>query len=321
MPSAPVRLVAALGSGALTMALVAAPVSPAAGAPRTTEKEPVAVGSGGAVATVDAEATRVGLEVLRKGGNAVDAAVAAAATLGVTEPYSAGVGGGGFFVYYDAATGEVSTIDGRETAPLAMGPDAFLDENGDALDLQEAVQSGLSVGTPGTPLTWARALEEFGTLSLADALQGSIRLATEGFVVDETFRQQTAENEGKFRRFAPTAELFLPGGELPEVGSVLRNPDPARTYQLLAGKGLEPFYTGELAEDIVVTVQDPPVAAGSGEVRPGLLELVDLALYDAPVREPTLVDYRGLQIYGMPPPSSGGSTVGEALDILERFPL
>ena len=250
--------------------LVAGAPGGAAAQEPVPEKVPLAVGTGGAVATVDPDATRVGLEVLESGGNAADAAVAAAAALGVTEPYSAGVGGGGFFVYHDAATGEVSTIDGRETAPLAMGPDAFLDENGDALDLQEAVQSGLSVGT----------------LSLADALQGSIRLATEGFVVDETFRQQTAENEEKFRRFAPTAELFLPGGELPEVGSVLRNPDLARTYQLLAGKGLEPFYTGELAEDIVATVQDPPVAAGSGEVRPGLLELVDLALYDAPVREP-----------------------------------
>jgi gamma-glutamyltranspeptidase/glutathione hydrolase len=300
--------------------LVAGAPGGAAAEEPVPEKVPLAVGTGGAVATVDPDATRVGLEVLESGGNAADAAVAAAAALGVTEPYSAGVGGGGFFVYYDAATGEVSTIDGRETAPLAMGPDAFLDENGDALELQEAVQSGLSVGTPGTPLTWARALEEFGTLPLTDALQGGIRLATEGFVVDETFRQQTAENEEKFRRFAPTAELFLPGGELPEVGSVLRNPDLARTYQLLAGKGLEPFYTGELAEDIVATVQDPPVAAGSGEVRPGLLEPVDLALYDAPVREPTLVDYRGLQVYGMAPPSSGGSTVGEALDILEQFP-
>jgi gamma-glutamyltranspeptidase/glutathione hydrolase len=285
------------------------------------EKRPLAVGTGGAVATVDPDATRVGLEVLAAGGNAADAAVATAAALGVTEPYSAGIGGGGFFVYYDAATGTVSTIDGRETAPLAMGAGAFLDEAGNALPFQEAVRSGLSVGTPGTPLTWTRALEQFGTLSLAEALQGGIRLADEGFVVDETFRQQTADNEEKFRRFQPTAEVFLPNGALPEVGSVFRNPDLARTYELLAAKGVDSMYTGELAGEIVRTVQDPPEAPGTGEVRPGLLEAVDLARYDVLLREPTRIDYRGLEIYGMAPPSSGGSTVGEALNILERFPV
>jgi gamma-glutamyltranspeptidase/glutathione hydrolase len=306
----------ALTAGVLT---VEGPSSAAADPP--PEKRPLAVGTGGAVATVDPDATRVGLDVLAGGGNAADAAVAAAAALGVTEPYSAGVGGGGFFVYYEADTGTVSTIDGRETAPLAMGADAFLDDAGDPLPFDEAVQSGLSVGTPGTPLTWARALEQFGTLSLSEALQGGIRLADEGFVVDETFRQQTAENEAKFRRFEPTAELFLPNGALPEVGSVFRNPDLARTYELLAGKGVEPFYTGELAGEIVQTVQDPPEAPGVAEVRPGLLEDVDLARYDAPLREPTRIDYRGLEVYGMAPPSSGGSTVGEALNILEQFRL
>ena len=306
----------ALTAGVLT---VEGPSSAAADPP--PEKRPLAVGTGGAVATVDPDATRVGLDVLAGGGNAADAAVAAAAALGVTEPYSAGVGGGGFFVYYEADTGTVSTIDGRETAPLAMGADAFLDDAGDPLPFDEAVQSGLSVGTPGTPLTWARALEQFGTLSLSEALQGGIRLADEGFVVDETFRQQTAENEAKFRRFEPTAELFLPNGALPEVGSVFRNPDLARTYELLAGKGVEPFYTGELAAEIVQTVQDPPEAPGVAEVRPGLLEDVDLARYDAPLREPTRIDYRGLEVYGMAPPSSGGSTVGEALNILELFRL
>src|SRR3954447_14685227 len=299
----------------------AGPAAPAAAQEPLPEKQSLAVGTGGAVATVDPDATRIGLEVLADGGTAADAAVAAAAALGVTEPYSSGIGGGGFFVYYDAATGTVSTIDGRETAPLAMGADAFLDNAGDPLPFEAAVESGLSVGTPGTPLTWARALEEFGTLSLSDMLQGGIRLADEGFVVDETFRQQTADNEEKFRRFEPSAELFLPNGAPPEVGSVFRNPDLARTYELLAAKGVDPIYTGELADEIVATVQDPPEAAGAGEVRPGLLDAADLARYDAPLREPTRVDYRGLQIYGMSPPSSGGSTVGEALNILEQFPL
>jgi gamma-glutamyltranspeptidase/glutathione hydrolase len=304
-----------------TGALGAGGPASAAPADQSPERRPLAVGTGGAVATVDPDATRAGLDVLAEGGNAADAAVAVAAALGATEPYSAGVGGGGFFVYYDAGTGTVTTIDGRETAPLAMGPGAFLDGAGQPLPFDEAVQSGLSVGTPGTLRTWATALEEFGTWSLSDALQGGIRLADEGFVIDETFRQQTAENEEKFRRFQPTAELFLPNGALPEVGSVFRNPDLAETYRLLANKGVDPFYTGELAQEIVQTVQDPPEAPGAAEVRPGLLEDVDLALYDAPLREPTRVDYRGLEVYGMAPPSSGGSTVGEALNILEQFPL
>jgi len=306
-----------LTAGALTGAL---PPSAAAAAP-VPEKQPLAIGTGGAVATVDADATQVGLDVLAAGGNAADAAVATAAALGVTEPYSAGIGGGGFFVYYDAATGKVSTIDGRETAPLAMGADAFLDADGNALPFEEAVESGLSVGTPGTPLTWARALDEFGTLSLGDALQGAIRLADKGFVVDETFQQQTADNEAKFSRFQSTADLFLPGGAPPEVGSVFRNPDLADTYELLAAKGVDPIYTGELADEIVRTVHQPPVAAGMAEVRPGLLQPVDLRRYTAPDREPTHVDYRGLDVYSMPPPSSGGSTVGEALNVLEQFPL
>ena len=300
------------GSGAVNPAGAAAPLP---------DKVPLAVGTGGAVATVDADATRIGLQILRRGGNAADAAVAAAAALGVTEPYSAGIGGGGFFVYYDASTGEVSTIDGRETAPLAMGANVFLDEEGNALPFREVVQSGLSVGTPGTPLTWQRALEEFGTISLAQALQPATRLARQGFVVDETFRQQTADNEEKFRTFAPSVELFLPGGELPEVGSVFRNPDLARTYRQLAREGVDSFYEGQLAEEIVQTVQEPPLAAGVAPVRAGLLREVDLELYEAPLREPTRVDYRGLEVYGMAPPSSGGSTVGEALNILEQFRL
>jgi gamma-glutamyltranspeptidase/glutathione hydrolase len=312
--------VLALTGLAAAAVVAAAPPVPAAAAP-APEKSPVAIGTGGAVATVDPDATRVGLEVLADGGNAADAAVAAAAALGVTEPYSAGVGGGGFFVYYDAASGTVSTIDGRETAPLAMGAGAFLDDSGAPLPFQEAVQSGLSVGTPGTPRTWERALERFGTRSLAQVLQGGIRLAEDGFVVDPTFAQQTADNADKFARFAPSAELFLPGGAPPAVGSVFRNPDLAQTYRLLAEQGVAPIYTGRLGEEIVQTVQHPPMAAGAADVRPGLLREVDLARYDAPLREPTRIEYRGLDVYGMAPPSSGGSTVGEALNVLEQFPL
>jgi gamma-glutamyltranspeptidase/glutathione hydrolase len=309
-----------MGSGVLITTFVGT-ISPAVGAPRSTEKVPVAVGTGGAVATVDAEATRVGLEVLRKGGNAVDAAVAVAATLGVTEPFSAGIGGGGFFVFYEAATGEVHTIDGRETAPQAMQEDAFV-ENGTPIPFGEAVTSGLSVGVPGTPKTWEVALDRWGTITLREALRGGTQVARRGFVVDQTFFDQTASNASRFADFTSTAELYLPDGAPPAVGSVFRNRDLAATYDLLARRGVDALYSGSLAQEIVDTVQNPPVTPGSTRtVRSGLMELGDLASYEAPLREPTQISYRGLDVFGMGPPSSGGSTVGEALNILERFPL
>jgi gamma-glutamyltranspeptidase/glutathione hydrolase len=309
---------AALG-GLLALTLVAPPAVVAT--PKAPPKDAVAVGTGGAVSSVDPYATEIGLDVLRRGGNAVDAAVATAAALGVTEPYSAGIGGGGFFVYYDAQSGEVETIDGRETAPGLMDEDAFV-ENGVPIPFAEAVTSGLSVGVPGTPATWELALELWGSIDLRDALHPAARLARRGFVVDPTFHQQTADNAARFADFTSTRELFLPHGAPPPEGSVLRNRDLARTYDLLGRHGTEFLYEGDLADEIVATVMEPPVVPGSTRiVRPGLMRLPDLAAYEALVKDPTLVEYRGLDIAGMAPPSSGGSTVGEALNILEGSDL
>jgi len=182
----------------------------------------------------------------------------------------------------------------------------------------DRVTSGVSVGVPGTPLTWHRALKRWGTRSLASALRPAIRVARRGFVVDETFRQQTLDNQARFAAIVPTRELFLPGGDAPSVGSVFQNHDLAKTYQLLARKGIVPFYSGRLAREIVATVQDPPKdPATTLPVPPGSMERSDLRSYDAPQRPPTRVRYRGLDVFGMGPPSSGGSTVGEALNILE----
>jgi gamma-glutamyltranspeptidase / glutathione hydrolase len=296
-------------------------ISPADAAPIAPPKDPVAVGLGGAVSSVDPYATEIGLNVLRDGGNAVDAAVATAAALGVTEPYSAGIGGGGFFVYYDARSGQVHTIDGRETAPDLMEEDAFI-EGVTPIPLADAVTSGLSVGVPGTPATWELALDTWGSIGLREALRPAARLARKGFVVDETFEQQTAANAERFAAFTSTRELFLPGGSPPEPGSVLRNPDLARTYDLLGRRGTDYLYDGRLAEEIVATVMEPPVVSGSTRVvRPGLMRLPDLAEYEALFRDPTLIEYRGLTVAGMAPPSSGGSTVGESLNILETNDL
>ncbi|MFJ6727108.1 gamma-glutamyltransferase [Streptomyces sp. NPDC091281] len=310
------------------LAVTAAVVSVGAAAPPAAHqpappagKTPVAVGYGGAVASVDADASAAGIEVLRKGGNAVDAAVATAAALGVTEPYSAGVGGGGYFVYYDAKSRTVRTIDGRETAPRTAGSDLFL-ENGKPLAFADAVTSGLAVGTPGTPATWQTALDKWGSRSLRSVLGPAERLARDGFTVDDTFRGQTAANETRFRYFPATAELFLPGGALPVVGSTFKNPDLARTYAELGRKGVRALYRGGIGEDIVDTVNTPPVDPASGwKARPGDLSAKDLAAYRAKVQAPTRTSYRGLGVYSIAPSSSGGTTVGEALNILERTDL
>ncbi|MCK2221007.1 gamma-glutamyltransferase family protein [Actinomadura sp. ATCC 31491] len=280
------------------------------------QKVPVAEGYGGAAATVDLDATKAAVAVLRRGGNAVDAAVAAGAVLGVTEPYSAGLAGGGFLVYYDAARRRVHTIDGRETAPKAMTATTF-----EGIPFDEGVTSGLSAGVPGTLATWDLALRRFGTLSLRQALQPAIEVASKGFVVDQTFYDQTAANAARFKDFTSTAKLYLPNGAPPPVGSVFRNPELADTYRELARRGPGWLYGGRLGQEIVATVKRPPVTPGSTRnVRPGLMELSDLTAYRALLREPTKVTFKGLDVYGMAPPSSGGSTVGEALNILEALP-
>lgn len=306
--------------------------SPAFADPREIKKEALATGYGGAVSTVDPEASAAAIEVLRDGGNAADAAVAAAATLGVTEPYSAGLGGGGYFVFYDAKTGKVGTIDGRETAPATMPTTAFVNPaTGTFYTFAELVSSGVSVGVPGTPATWERALERWGTLDLDEALEPAINVANRGFVVDETFRQQTLDNKVRFSAFPATASLFLPGGDAPAVGSIFQSKDLAKTYRLLAKEGTDAFYGGQLATEIAATVQAPPkdpawvppvtVPPTSIPALPGYLTTADLAAYRTLDQEPTHVEYRGYDVYGMAPSSSGGTTVGEALNILEPFNL
>ncbi|WP_415855536.1 gamma-glutamyltransferase [Sinomonas sp. G460-2] len=305
----------------VSSALVA---SPASADPRQTEKTPTAVGYGGAISTVDPEASAAGLEVLRNGGNAVDAAVAAAATLGVTEPYSSGIGGGGFFTFYDAKTRTVQTIDGRETAPAAMRHDAFIDPaTGKPYNFTpQLVTSGVSVGVPGTAATWQRALDRWGTVSFGEALKPAIKVADRGFVVDPTFRQQTLDNKARFAAFPSTASLFLPGGDAPQVGSIFQNHDLAATYRMLAKGGIQAFYSGPLADEIANTVQNPPKSPTTTLPVPrGSMTAADLANYSTIDRDPTHVNYRGYDVYGMAPASSGGTTVGESLNILDQFNL
>jgi gamma-glutamyltranspeptidase/glutathione hydrolase len=286
-----------------------------------------ASGFGGAIATVDPTATAVGLDVLKHGGNAVDAAVAAAATLGVTEPFSSGIGGGGFFVYYDAKHRQVHTIDGREAGPADMTTDYFVDPaDGLPFDFQEARISGKSVGAPGSLATWQAAASKWGTRPLGSALRTAAGVADRGFEVDTTFRQQVADNLNQFGQFDATKAIYLPGGAPPAVGSTLRNPDLAATYRLIARRGTGVFYGGPLGAEIAQVVQHPPVSSTpigtwAYPIRPGTLTARDIAKYRVNFPAPTRSDYRGLDVYGMSTPSSGGTAVGEALNILEQSNL
>jgi gamma-glutamyltranspeptidase len=284
-------------------------------------KEPTATGRGGAAASVDLLGTQAAIDTLRNGGNAVDAAVAAAGVLGVTEPYSCGIGGGGFMVIR-TRKGEVTTIDSRELSPRAMRPDSFM-ENGAPLAFNDARYSGLSAGVPGTVAGWERALDRYGTLDFRDVLRPGIETARNGFVVDRTFISQTEPNIPWFDDIPSTAQLYLdPDGSARDEGSVLSNPDLARTYQLIARRGSDGFYEGPVAEAIAAASQRPPVGPNANHTwRAGLITEDDVDDYTAPERDPARIRYRGLDVWGMGPPSSGGSTVGEALNILEGFPL
>ena len=215
---------------AVLMALVAA--FPAGAQVPAPPKTPTAQGFGGSAASVDPLATRAAIRVLRRGGNAVDAAVAAAGVLGVVEPFSCGIGGGGFMLIYDARRHKVDTIDSRETAPAGLEPDDF--EPYLTAPFEQARVSGLSAGVPGTVAGWETALERYGTRSLRSLLRQGERIAREGFVIDTTFNGQVAANKPIFDDFTSTRDLYLtpgPAYDAKPVGDVQTNDDLADTYE------------------------------------------------------------------------------------------
>ncbi len=308
----------------LTLPLASASASSPTVSGAVPPKTAVAVGTGGAVASESVEATQAGIDVLKAGGNAIDAAVATAATLGVTEPSVAGPGGGGFMVIYLAGTKQIVTIDGRETCPAACTPRFFLDPaTGKPLDFELARHSGISVGVPGMVAQWAKAVRFYGNRTFAQNLQPAIHVATAGFPVSFNFHRSEVTSLAQLQAFTSSRKLFLdPAGQPLPVGHHFTNPDLARTYRLLAEHGPAYLYEGPLGAAIAKTVQSPPVASDTAfTVLPGVMTTNDLANYDAKSRPPTHVTYRGLDVYGMAPPSSGGSTMGEALNILSGWDL
>ena len=313
-----------LAAPALLLSALLLP-SPPAVAAGTNAKHTVAIGTGGAVAAETVGASRAGLAVLKAGGNAIDAAVAMAATLGVDDPFVAGPGGGGFMVIYLAASKQIVTIDGREQCPRRCTPRLFLDKSGKPLDFELARHSGISVGVPGLVKQWEKATRLYGRRTFAQNLQPAIQLARTGFPVTQNFHNTSVISLADLQAFSSSRKLFLTrnGKPLP-VGTLFRNPDLAKTYEQLARNGASYLYGGPLGRAIAQTVQHPPVAkqAPAGfRVIPGIMTADDVRGYTAKNRPPTHVIYRGLDIYGMAPPSSGGTTIGEALNILSGWPM
>ena len=266
------------------------------------------------VAAANPHAVKAGADVLARGGTAADALVAVQAMLGLVEPQSSGLGGGAFLVWYDAASGEVTTLDGRETAPLAATPQLFQDAAGEPLGFFDAVVGGRSVGTPGTPALLDALHARWGNQPWADLLAPATQMATDGFTVSPRLAALVAGDIERLASSDTTAAYFMPGGTPIKAGDTLKNPDYADTLTAIAERGAKAFYTGDIARDIVATVQ------GASD-NPGVLSEVDLSIYQVKERPAVCAPYRAHDICGMGPPSSGALAVGQILGLLEGYDL
>lgn len=281
------------------------------GATGFTEKQP-AIGTKFMAVAAHPLAAAAGRDVLRMGGSAVDAAIAIQMVLNVVEPQSSGIGGGAFLVHYDASTKQITTYDGRETAPANATPDLFLDADGKPLPFKEASVGGIAVGTPGVLRMLDMAHRNHGRINWARLFEPAVRIASEGFTVTPRLHKLISQ-EPQLKEFpAAAAYFFDENGNPRAVGSRMVNEPLAETLRTIAVGGADAFYTGSIARDIVAAVQ-------STGARHGGLSLGDLANYRAVQREPICGLYRVYRVCGMGPPSSGGITVIQALGILDRF--
>ncbi|WP_299860933.1 gamma-glutamyltransferase [uncultured Hoeflea sp.] len=263
------------------------------------------------VSVQEAVAAEIGLQILKDGGNAVDAGVAVALALAVTLPRAGNLGGGGFMIVHDAASGETKAIDYREMAPSSATRDMYLDAEGNA-DSNLSRFHGLAVGVPGTVAGMQLALETYGTMTLAEAAAPAIKLAGDGITVTADLADSLKGLEKRLKKWPSSAAVFYkPDGGFYEPGDVIRQPDLAATLKKIAAEGPDGFYKGEVAENIAAAVQQ----AG------GAMTMEDLAGYRAVLREPVTGSYRGHEIVSMPPPSSGGTHIIQILNVLEGYPL
>ena len=264
------------------------------------------------VAAADSRAAQAGLDVLRAGGSAVDAAVAVQMVLTVVEPQASGIGGGAFIVLYDDATKRFTTWDGRETAPAAAGPELFLGPDGQPMPFRQAVLSGRSVGVPGAVRALEAAHRRSGKLPWASLFDPAIRLAESGFAVSPRLAGQIAADAPQLARQAAMRAYFLqPDGSAPPAGTVLTNPALAGALRAIAAGGADALLRGPLAAEIVAAVQ--------GDPNPGRMTLEDLAAYRAIERPAVCGTYRGNLVCGMGPPSSGGVALLQILGLLSHF--
>jgi len=258
-------------------------------------------------------AARAGRKVLRDGGSAMDAAIAAQMVLNVVEPQSSGIGGGAFLLHWDAQSETLTAYDGREVAPSAATPERFLDDDGARLDFGDASTGGLAVGVPGLVRMLEMAHRKHGRLDWAALFDPAIRAAANGFEV--TARLNGLLQRGA-QRLGPRARGYFldDDGDPHSPGHGLRNPELAETFRQLAADGADAFYGGPVARDVVETVR-------GAERNPGDMTLADLADYRAEARTPVCGPYRAYRVCGMPPPTSGGLTVLQVVMMLERFDL
>lgn len=274
---------------------------------------PQSLAAQGMVSAADPRAAAAGVEILKKGGTATDAAIATMLVLNVVEPQSSGIGGGAFFVSHDAKTGKVTTVDGREAAPHAAGPEWFFGPDGKPLSHGEAVPGGRSVGVPGALRAMAMAHAKSGKLPWAALFEPAIRIARDGWQLSPRFAQIAGGATAKLD--AGAARIFLgPDGKILPAGTTVRNPEQAALFERIARLGPDAFYVGPQAEKLVATV--------NGAARnPSRMTTGDLASYEAKERPPLCGTYRAYRICSMGPPSSGGITVLMILKQLERFDM
>ena len=266
--------------------------------------------NGAAVASAHHLATDAGLDVLAQGGNAFDAAVAVSATLSVVEPISSGLGGGGFFLLHDAASGQDVFVDAREVAPEAATPEAYLDADGE-LDRDRATNCPWSAGIPGLPAALVHVAGKYGKLPLATTLAPAIRVAREGFPVYARLERGYARRAEVMRRYPGSVAVFEADGDALQVGEILRQPELAQTLERLANEGVDGFYKGEVAQRL----RDGVAAAG------GQWTAEDLAGYTVRERAPIVFDYNDWQVTTAPPVSSGGVALAQMLQVLDAWDL
>jgi gamma-glutamyltranspeptidase / glutathione hydrolase len=298
----------------LSLLLVGSTAFAADGAPKTAPAARSASlqprPSHAAIASANFIATNAGLEVLAKGGNAFDAAVAVASTLSVVEPESSGIGGGFMAVLHRAKDGHDIFIDAREAAPAAVNRKDYLNPDGTP-NRDTALKGPLSAGIPGEPAGLVLLAKRYGRLPLQQSLAPAIRTARDGFKPDARLRGAIAGEQKDLQRWPASVAKYLPNGKPPVEGAIWRDPDQARTWELIAAHGDDGFYSGETAQKLVAAVR----AAG------GNWTLADLANYRAKERTPIVLNYRGYRIVTAPPPSSGGVAIAEILNILSGFDL